>query len=195
MKTLIANCHETPAGRTRLKKEAFGMFRNLVRAEVLEILPPAERTGPMKVRLHVDLQEDFSLNHALGIYLLETIPLLDAEAPDYPLNLISLIEAILENPMAVLLKQEDALKSELMAEMKRDGVEYEERIERLEEVEWPKPGADFMYSTFNAFVARHAWVGEDGIKPKCIVREMLENYSSFDDYVRTYSWNAVKACY
>ncbi len=70
--------------------------------------------------------------------------------------------------------------------MKRDGVEYEERIARLEEVEWPKPGADFIYSTFNDFVARHRWVGEDGIKPKCIAREMLESYSSFDDYVRTY---------
>ena len=140
----------------------------------------------MKVRLNVDLQEDFSLHHALGIYLLETIPLLDVAAPDYVLNLVSLVEAILENPMAVLIKQVDAIKSELMAEMKRDGVEYEERIARLEEVEWPKPGSDFIYSTFNAFVARHAWVGEDGIKPKCIAREMLESYSSFDDYVRTY---------
>ena len=186
LKQIIEDSHESPAGKRRLKREGFGMFRNLVAAEVLEIIPVAERSGPRKVRLHVDLQEDFSLNHALGIYLLETIPLLDAEAPDYALNLISLIEAIVENPMAVLLKQVDALKAELVAEMKRDGVEYEERIERLEEVEWPKPGADFIYSTFNAFVARHQWVGEDGIKPKCIAREMLESYSSFDDYVRSY---------
>jgi superfamily II RNA helicase len=186
LKQLIEDSHETPAGKSRLKREAFGMFRNLVRADVLEIIPVAERTGPVKVGLHVDLQEDFSLNHALGIYLLDTIPLLDAEAADYALNLISLIEAILENPMAVLLKQVDALKTELMAEMKRDGVEYEERIERLEEVEWPKPGSDFIYSTFNAFIDHHQWVGEDSIKPKCIAREILESYSSFDDYVRTY---------
>ena len=162
------------------------MFRTLVVAGVLEIIPVAQRHGPTKVRLNVDLQEDFSLNHALGIYLLETIPLLDPEGDDYALNLVSLVEAILENPMAVLLKQVDALKAEMMAQMKRDGVEFEERIARLEEVEWPKPGSDFIYSTFNAFVARHQWVGEDGIKPKCIAREMLESYSSFDDYVRTY---------
>jgi len=186
LKQLIEDSHETTAGKRRLKRDGFGMFRNLVAAEVLDIIPPAERTGPVKVTLNVDLQEDFSLNQALGIYLLDAIPLLESEAPDYTLNLISLIEAILENPMAVLIKQEDAIKTEMMAQMKRDGVEYEERIERLEEVSWPKPGADFIYSTFNTFIERHKWVGEDGIKPKCIVREMLESYSSFDDYVRTY---------
>jgi len=186
LKRLIDDSHESPAGKRRLRKEAFGMFRVLVAAGVLEIIPLGERSGPVKVRLNVDLQEDFTLNHALGIYLLEAIPQLDADAPDYALNVVSLIEAILENPMAVLLKQMDAIKAEMMAQMKRDGVEYEERIARLEEVEWPKPGADFIYSTFNDFVARHRWVGEDGIKPKCIAREMLESYSSFDDYVRTY---------
>ena len=186
LKTLIEGCHETDAGKRRLRREAMGMFKNLVRSKVLDIIPVAERTGPVKVELNIDLQEDFSLNHALGIYLLEAIPLLDAEAPDYSLNLISLIEAILENPMAVLIKQVDAIKSELMAEMKRDGVEYEERIERLDEVSWPKPGEDFIYSTFNAFIDKQQWVGEDGIKPKCIAREMIEGYVSFDDYVRTY---------
>ena len=74
LKQLIEDSHETPAGKSRLKREAFGMFRNLVRAKVLDIIPVAERDGPMKVGLNVDLQEDFSLNHALGIYLLEAIP-------------------------------------------------------------------------------------------------------------------------
>ncbi len=74
------------------------MFRGLVAAGVLEIIPLAERSGPVKVRLNVDLQEDFTLNQALGIYLLEAIPQLDADAPDYALNVVSLVEAILENP-------------------------------------------------------------------------------------------------
>jgi superfamily II DNA/RNA helicase len=186
LKRMIADCHESESAQRSIAKQAFQLFRSLVEADILEIIPIAQRTGPVKVQLNVDLQEDFSLNQALGLYLLEAIPLLDADSPTHSLELISLIEAILENPMVVLIKQVDVIKSELMADLKREGIEFEERLERLDEVEWPKPGKDFIYDTFNRFRAKHLWVGENNIRPKCIAREMFENYQSFDDYVRTY---------
>ncbi len=102
------------------------MFIALVRGEVLTITPPEERESgenAPKVKLHVDLQDDFTMNQALGLYLIETIPELDTEAPEYALNVISLIEAILENPTVILRAQVNHLKTELINELKADGVE------------------------------------------------------------------------
>ncbi len=73
-----------------------------------------------------------------------------------------------------------------MAQMKADGVEYEQRMEELEKLEYPKPLRDFVYETFNAFADRHPWVGEENIRPKSIAREMFENFSSFAEYVLDY---------
>ncbi|WP_226895089.1 DEAD/DEAH box helicase [Luteolibacter marinus] len=186
LRKLIADSHEPPAKKKALKRRAFQLFRGLVEGDILRIIPPAERKGPVKVRLNIELQEDFSMNQALGLYLLDTLPLLDREAPDYALNVISLVEAILENPEAILRKQVDLLKGELIARLKNEGVEYEERMERLEEVEWPKPGKDFIYDTYNRFVAERPWMKEANVRPKSIAREMFENWQSFEDYVKTY---------
>jgi superfamily II RNA helicase len=186
LRLLISRCHEPPSRRKQLRKEAFRCFRGLVKGHILTILPPAQRTDPAKVRLHVDLQEDFSLFHALGLWLIDTIPQLEPESPDYGLQVITLCEAILENPDVILRRQVDALKNELMAEMKAEGVEYEERLLRLEEVEWPKPGKEFIYHTFNRFCETHPWVDKGNIRPKSIGREMFETWSSFEDYIKRY---------
>ncbi|MFT3990042.1 MAG: DUF3516 domain-containing protein [Luteolibacter sp.] len=186
LKKLIADSHETESKKRALRKHAFKLFRGLVQAKILHIIPPAQRTGPAKVALDIDLPEDFSINHALGLWLLDAIPQLDVEAEDYAVNVISLIEAILENPDAVLRKQVDLLKNELMAKLKNEGVEYDDRIAQLELVEWPKPGKDFIYATFNEFKLRHPYLGNENVRPKSIAREMIENYQSFEDYVKTY---------
>jgi uncharacterized protein (UPF0147 family) len=99
-----------------------------------------------KVELNVELQDDFTMNQALGLYLIETIPKLDSEAPDYVANMLSLIEAILEDPTVVIRKQVDKIKKALVAQMKADGVDYDDRLEALEEVEHPKPGKEFYLS-------------------------------------------------
>jgi hypothetical protein len=186
VRDLLRRCHESPSRRKQLRREAFRCFRGLVRAGILTVIPPAERSGPARVRLHVDLQEDFTLHHALGLWLLDTLPLLDQADPDYPLQVISLAEAILENPDAILRKQVDRLKSELMAELKAEGADFEERILRLEEVEWPKPGQDFIYGTFNRFCETHPWVDKETIRPKSVARELVESWASFEDYVKRY---------
>ena len=130
----------------------------------------------------MELQDDFSLNHALSLYLVDTLKVIDPASGDYALDVLTLCESILENPEIILRRQLDAAKNEAVAAMKADGVPYEERMERLEGMEYPKPCREFIYSTFNAFASEHPWVGGDNIKPKSIAREMFENYRSFNDY-------------
>jgi superfamily II RNA helicase len=193
LRMLIRDSHEAGPKKRALRRHAFKLFRGLLQAKILHIIPPAQRSSPAKVALDLELPEDFSINHALGLWLLDTIPQLDREAPEDPLNVLSLIEAILENPDVVLRKQVDLIKSELMAKLKNEGVEYDDRIARLEEVEWPKPGAEFIYQTFNEFKLRHPYLGTENVRPKSIAREMVENYQSFEDYVKTYKLERTEA--
>jgi len=186
LRKLINDSHEPPSKKKAHRRRAFQIFRGMVEGNILTIIPKSERSGPAKVRLNIQLQEDFSMNQALGLWLLEAIPLLDRESPDYPLDVISLVEAILENPDVILRKQVDQLKGELIARLKNEGVSYEERMEMLEEVEWPKPGKEFIYHTYNAFVAERPWMKEAAVRPKSIAREMFEHWQSFEDYVKTY---------
>jgi hypothetical protein len=100
--------------------------------------------------------------------------------------MLTLIESILENPDIILRRQLDALKTEKMAEMKQQGIEYDERIAKLDELEYPKPQREFVYGTFATFVLQHPWVGQENIRPKSIVREMVENYVDFTGYIKLY---------
>jgi Domain of unknown function (DUF3516)/DEAD/DEAH box helicase len=186
LRRLIRDCHESAAGKKKLRRRSFSLFRGLVEGRVLGIIPKAQRTGPAKVALHVALQEDFSLNQALGLYLIEAITKLSSDDADYPLQVLSVIEAILEDPPSILRKQVDKAKTALMAEMKAEGVEYEDRIERLDEVEHPMPGREFIYATYNDFVLRNPWAKEASVRPKSIAREMFEQWQSFEDYVKSY---------
>lgn len=186
LRRVINECHESDQRKRELRKKSFALFRGLVEGKVLTIIPKDERRGPAKVKLNIELQEDFTMNQALGLYLIETIPQLDREASDFVLNLLSLIEAILEDPTAVIRKQVDKIKGELVAQMKADGVEYDDRMEALDEVEHPKPGKDFIFDTYNTFVLLNPWAKEAGVRPKSIVREMFEGWLSFEDYVKIY---------
>jgi len=186
MQKLIADSHETAGAKKQHRKRAWQLFRSLVERKIIQIIPREYRGSGAKLRLGIDLQEDFSLNHALSLWLIDTLALLDQQGPLYPLEVMSLVEAIVENPEIILRRQLDKLKTEKMAEMKAAGVEYDERIAELEKLEYPKPGRDFIYDTFNAFAAAHPWVGQDNIRPKSIVREMYEDYESFAGYVHRY---------
>ena len=139
-----------------------------------------------KLRVNVELQDDFSMDQTLSLYLLETIPLVDPQQPDYALVLLTLAESILEDPVIILRKQLDKLKTQKMAEMKMEGLEYDRRMEELEKLEYPKPNREFVYSTFNAFADKHPWVGQENIRPKSIAQEMFESFRSFSDYIRDY---------
>ena len=149
---------------------------------------PALHSSPtgQKLRVNLELQDDFSMNQTLSLYLHDTIPALDPQAPDYALDLLTLVESILEDPEIILRKQLDRVKDQKMAEMKMEGIEYQERMDELDKLEYPKPRREFIYSTFNAFADRHPWVGQENIRPKSIAREMFEQFRSFADYIKDY---------
>jgi hypothetical protein len=184
MRQLIRDCHERDQAKAAHRRRAWQLFRSLLARNIVEFVPP--RPDGTRLRVNVELQDDFSMNQALSLYLLETLPLLDPEAEDYALDLLTLVESILEDPDIILRKQLDRLKQKRLAELKAEGVQYEERLAELDKLEYPKPLREFIYGTFNAFAARHPWVGEENIRPKSIVREMFEQYCSFSDYVRAY---------
>ncbi|HEX2958151.1 MAG TPA: DUF3516 domain-containing protein [Chitinispirillaceae bacterium] len=184
MRKLIDDCHDSIKQKETHKKRAWQLFKSLVHRQIITFIPP--QPDGAKVRVNVELQDDFSMDQTLSLYLIETIPLLDTQDPDYPYKLLTLIESILENPDTILRRQLDKVKERKMAELKMEGVPFEERIEELDKLEYPKPDRDFIYSTYNEFSDRHPWVGQENIKPKSIVREMFETYSTFADYIRSY---------
>ena len=184
MQRLIRDCHETPRQKQAHIKRAWQLFRSLLDRKIVEFIPKTE--DGVYLRVNVELQDDFSMDQALSLYLLETIPLMDPQAPDYAFVLLTLVESILEDPDIILRKQLDRVKDQKMAEMKMEGIEYEQRMEELEKLEYPKPNGEFVYSTFNAFAARHPWVGEENIHPKSIAREMFEEFRTFADYIKLY---------
>jgi len=205
MQRIIRDSHETDHRKRALRKRAWQLFRALVERKIVEIIPrdPSQsferepvgaqslaRSGSdnavQKLRVNVELQEDFSLHQALSLYLIDTLPLLNRESPDYPFDVLTLCEAIVEDPDAILRRQVDKLKTDKMAEMRAAGVQYEERMEKLEQIEHPKPLREFLYDTFNAFAAAHPWVNQENVRPKSIAREMFERYMSFADYIREY---------
>jgi superfamily II RNA helicase len=186
MRQLIADSHETPAAKKQHRKRAWQLFRALVNRKIIEIIPVAERKDGNKLRLNVQLQDDFSLNYTLSLYLIDTLALIDPASPTYAADILTLCECIMENPDIILRRQLSKVKDEAMATMKEEGLPYEERIARLEELEYPKPCRDFIYNTFNEFSAAHPWVGQENIRPKSIAREMFENFRTFADYINDY---------
>jgi len=184
MQKLIRDSHESEAAKPAHRRRAWQLFRALAARGIVEIVP--RTPDGAKLRVNVDLQDDFSMDQALSLYLIETIPLLDPDSPTYALDLLTLVESILENPELILRRQLDRVKDRAIAQMKADGMEYDQRMEELEKLEYPKPLRDFVYDTFNAFADRHPWVGEENIRPKSIAREMFETVKSFAEYVLEY---------
>ncbi|MEY2600512.1 MAG: hypothetical protein RLZZ142_2771 [Verrucomicrobiota bacterium] len=190
MRQLIQRSHESARSKRQHTKRAWQLFRALLEPRIIEIIPPSPEGT--RLRVNMELQEDFSMNHTLSLYLHETLGLLDPHAPDYALKVLSLVESILEDPDFILRRQLDKVKGEALAEMKARGVEYEARLEELEKLEHPKPERDFIYATFNAFSKQHPWVEQENIRPKSIAREMFEEYRSFSDYIQIYQLHRVE---
>jgi superfamily II RNA helicase len=184
MQRLIRDSHEPARAKKGHFDRAWQLFRGLLGRGIVEIAP--KTAGTCQLRVNVDLQDDFSMDQTLSLYLLETLVLLDPHSETRDLDLLTLVESILENPELILRRQLDKLKREAVARMKAEGLDYDQRMAELDKLEYPKPLRDFVYGTFNAFADAHPWVGEENIRPKSIAREMFEGYRSFSDYVQEY---------
>jgi superfamily II RNA helicase len=185
---MIGRAHLSDYLKARQRVLAAQRFRALRKAGLVELHRVDGYRGSY-VRPAPTLQKDFSLHHTLALYLLDTLPRVPRESETYALDVLSTVESILEDPDPILWKQLDRARGEAVARMKAEGLEYDERMARLEQVEYPKPNRDFVYATFNEFAAKHPWVGQENIRPKSVAREMVERLATFDDYVREYELN------
>jgi len=185
VRRLIANCHDDDAEKERHLERAAQLARSLYRAGIIRM--ERDTTGSyLWVTVAEDLQVDFSLFHNLSLFLIEAIEGLDADNPEHALDLLSLVESVLEDPTIVIRRQVDRRKTELINRLKAEGVSYDERMNRLDEVTHPQPIADYIYPAFERFRIDHPWVGGDAVRPKSVAREMVEDYLGFTDYVRLY---------
>lgn len=185
MRNLIRDSHESARKKKELRSRAFQLFRALVEKKIVEFVENPQ-PGMAHVRVNLDLQNDFAMNEPLSLYLLDTLPKLDAESPDFALDVISLVESIVENPANILRVQQKRARDARYAELKAEHAEYNRIQEELDKVEYPKPLREFIYGTFNEFAEEHPWVGELNVEPKSIVREMIENFDTFSGYVKKY---------
>ena len=181
MKDLVRASHEGPTDKRRHKRTALALLRSLWQAGVVELRPGSEGGG---IKVSEELQRNFSLFQALGLWLLDTVERLDPESETYTLDVLSLVEAVLENPDTILYKQLDKLKGQKVAEMKAAGVEYDERMAELDKLQHPQPNAEMIFETVETFAKEHPWVKSESIQPKGIVREMFESLHSFSGYVK-----------
>ncbi len=185
MRALLEDSHEDEGSRARLLEQARTLGDELVEAGVLEWLPEPDPDG-RTLRLAIDLQEDFALNQPLASFALVAFDLLDPEFESYSLDVLSVVEAILDDPFPVLMAQARKERGDAVAEMKAEGIDYDERMELLEEVTYPKPLADLLFDALRTYRETHPWVRESDLSPKSIVRDMYEWGRTFTEFVSHY---------
>jgi superfamily II RNA helicase len=189
MRHLLTDNHEAPAAQRKHVLHAVKLYRGLRNAGIVRVLPAPDAHG-RTVTLTVDLQRDFALNQPLSPFALAALELLDPESPSYALDAVSVIESTLDDPRQVLMAQQHAARGEAVAAMKAEGIEYEERMELLEEVTWPTPLAqELLHPAFATYRTGHPWVSEFALSPKSVVRDMAERSMTFTEFVSQYSLN------
>jgi superfamily II RNA helicase len=186
MKHLLRDNHEDRAKQRKHIHRAIEIYRALLAGGVVERLAEPDEQGRY-VRLTVDLQYDFALNQPLSPFALAAIELLDKESESYTLDVLSVIESTLDNPRQILSAQQFRARGEAVAAMKAEGLEYEERMELLDEVTWPKPLEDVLEAAYEIYRRGHPWVGDYEVSPKAVVRDMFERAMTFPEYVQFYS--------
>lgn len=185
LRRILTENHDSRPQQRNHIRQAIGMYRSLVSAGIVETLNEPD-TDNRLVRVNIDLQAEFDLTGALSPFVPDAVELLNRDDISYALDVLTVVESVLENPSVVLARQRDKARDELFAELKREGVDYEERLARLDEVEWPKPLKEFLYTTFDAWAVHHPWLGQENLRPKSIVRDLYERAMTFREYVNYY---------
>ncbi|AUH44218.1 DEAD/DEAH box helicase [Streptomyces sp. CMB-StM0423] len=185
MRRLLEDNHEPRKKQLRHIRRAIAIYRSLLDGGVVEQLDEPDAQGRI-VRLTVDLQQDFALQQPLSTFALASFDLLDPESPSYALDMVSVVESTLDDPRQILAAQQNKARGEAVAEMKADGVEYEERMERLMDVSYPKPLEELLSHAYGLYRKSHPWVGDHPLSPKSVIRDMYERAMTFGEFVSFY---------
>ncbi len=185
MRHLLEDNHEPRAAQLRHIRRAIAIYRSLLDGGIVERLPEPDAEGRI-VRLTVDLQSDFALNQPLSTFALASFDLLDPESPSYALDMLSVVESTLDDPRQILAAQQNKARGEAVQQMKADGVDYEERMERLQDISYPKPLEELLFHAFGLYRKSHPWVGDHPLSPKSVVRDMFERAMTFSEFTSFY---------
>ncbi|WNF25780.1 DUF3516 domain-containing protein [Streptomyces sp. C11-1] len=185
MRHLLEDNHEPRRAQLRHIRRAIAIYRSLLDGGVVEQLETPDAEGRI-VRLTVDLQQDFALNQPLSTFALAAFDLLDAESPSYALDMVSVVESTLDDPRQILAAQQNKARGEAVGQMKADGVEYEERMERLQDVTYPKPLSELLWHAYDVYRTSHPWVNDHPVSPKSVIRDMFERAMTFTEFTSHY---------
>ncbi|MFC7328924.1 DEAD/DEAH box helicase [Marinactinospora rubrisoli] len=185
MRHLLTDNHDDRRRQRRHIREAIAIYRSLLDGGIVERLPEPDADG-RTARLTVDLQPDFALNQPLSTFALAALELLDPTSPSYALDVLTVVESTLDDPRQILAAQQNKARGEAVAQMKADGIEYEERMERLEEISHPKPLEELLDHAYQTYRRGHPWVGDHPLRPKSVARDLYERAMTFTEYVGFY---------
>ncbi|KQR52551.1 DEAD/DEAH box helicase [Leifsonia sp. Leaf336] len=179
VRDLVFDNHEPWKRQLALARRALGLYRSLVTAGVVEVVDG-------EIRLTVDLQPNFALNQPLSPFALAAFELFDVESPTYALDIVSVVEATLDDPRPVLSAQQFQARGEAVAAMKAEGIEYDERMEALESVTHPKPHEELLNEAFATYASSQPWVADFELSPKAVVRDLYERAMTFGEFIAFY---------
>ncbi|MEU7165827.1 DUF3516 domain-containing protein [Streptomyces morookaense] len=185
MRRLLEDNHEPRKNQLRHIRRAIAIYRSLLDGGVVEQLDEPDAEGRI-VRLTVDLQSDFALNQPLSTFALASFELLDPESPSYALDMVSVVESTLDDPRQILMAQQNKARGEAVAAMKAEGIEYEERMERLADISHPKPLEELLSHAYGVYRKSHPWVGDHPLSPKSVIRDMYERAMTFTEFTSFY---------
>ena len=179
---LIEDSLQPAEEKVKLHVRAAEVLQTLIDADV--VVHEVDEDGEDVYSVTMDLPEDFALDQPLSPFLLAALELLDPESPEYAFDLVSMVEATLEDPRQVLRAQERKARDAAMAEMKMDGVDYDERLERIADVTYPKPLEDLLDAAFSKYCDAVPWARDYYLRPKSVLRDMLESAADFKGYIQ-----------
>jgi hypothetical protein len=183
---LVERSHASRRQKEQMRAEIRTLFESLETAEVIRRVPPPQGARCADVVVDENLQDDFSIDRSLGLWLVAAIDALDPAHEDHAIDLVSLVEAVQDHPRPVLRAQVHAIKGRMIAEMKAAGLDYDARMEKLEDVTWPQPKGDWILEIFRLYREHHPWIDDEAVRPKAVLREMLASWAGFNEFVHEY---------
>lgn len=186
---LLTDNHEPPTDRNALVRRALTIYQSLRTAGVITHEDRdwrAAHPGENAIHFSRDVPSDFALNAPLSPFALAAFDLLDPDSTTYELDVLSVIEAVTEDPTPALYAQQRQARGELIGKLKADGVDYNERMAEADEVTWPKPLVELLEPALAIYAKTNPWVADHELKPKSVVRHMIEEAMTFSEFISRY---------
>ena len=195
LRDIVRRSFVKETNREELLTQIDEMLQSLIDAELIEAFDEPDPDG-RPYRPNPKLQERFSLDRPLSPFVVDMLTAIaDAAEPEgvdsaspyaIALDMVSVVEASLEDPSSVLQAQRRVLRDEEWARLTAEGVEFSERQNRIAEVDWPRPLRDELVAAWRIHLEANPWLAGEWVRPKSIARDMFEQGETITGYVHRY---------